>query len=295
MTTFKAVWVGSKAALEAAEMRLTEVLWPPAEAVSLSKSDDAADDAAASWRLDAYFADDPDTDRLAEALDGLGLSAPTIERLPDIDWVAHALEGLGVVRAGRFVLYGSHDAGRLPDEDGDIAIRIDANQAFGTGHHPTTAGCLALLDRIAGVRPDRILDLGAGSAVLAIAAAKLWDAPVLATDIDARSVEIAAENAALNGVADRVDAILADGFDHPAIAAGAPFDFVFANILAGPLVAFAPAMARHVARPGRVLLAGLMAEQEAEVTAAYEAAGFRRINRLAHPVWPVLLFARLAA
>lgn len=292
MTAFKAVWSGSKAALEAAETQLTEVLFPPAEAVSLVKSDDALDDDAVSWRLEVYFAESPDTDRLAAALGGLGLGAAHVEALPDIDWVAHALEGLGVIRAGRFVLFGTHDAERLPNGDGDIAIRIDANQAFGTGHHPTTAGCLTLLDRLEGIAPAQILDLGAGSAVLAIAAAKLWDRPVLATDVDARSVEIAAENAEINGVADRVEALLADGFDHPTIAARAPFDFVFANILAGPLVALAPAMAAHMARSGRVLLAGLMADQEAEVAAAYERAGFRRLNRLDHATWPVLLFAK---
>ena len=291
--TYKTLWTGSKSALEAAELRLTEMLWPPAEAASLTKTDDALDDAAASWRLEAYFAERPNTEEIAALLDGLSLASPSLEELEDRDWVAHALEGLGVVRAGRFVLYGSHDAARLPNEDGDIPILIEANQAFGTGHHPTTAGCLTLLDRLAGVRPERILDLGAGSAVLAIAAAKLWERDVLATDIDVQSVEIAVENAALNGVADRVSAFVADGFSDARLAAAAPFDFVFANILAGPLMEFAPAMAQHMGRSGRLLLAGLMADQEADVTAAYEAAGFRRLNRLDHPVWPVLLFARV--
>lgn len=293
MTSYKTVWSGPKAALESAAIRLTEMLWPPAEAVSLIKADDALDDASASWRLEAYFAERPNTEELAALLDGLSLPSPALEELADRDWVAHALEGLGVVRAGRFVLYGSHDASRLPNEDGDIRILIEANQAFGTGHHPTTAGCLTLLDRLAGIRPERILDLGAGSAVLAIAAAKLWDRDVLATDIDVRSVEIANENATANAVGARVCAIVADGFDDDRISAAAPFDFVFANILAGPLIDFAPGMARHMARSGRLLLAGLMAAQEAEVTAAYEAEGFRRLNRLEHSVWPVLLFAKL--
>lgn len=293
MPTYKAVWTGAKSALEAAEFRLTETLWPPAGAVSLTKSDDSLDDAAAGWRLEAYFAETPDLEALGALQSGLGLAAPLLESLPDRDWVAHALEGLGIVRAGRFVLYGSHDASRLPNEAGNVPLLIEANQAFGTGHHPTTAGCLALLDRLAGVRPERVLDLGTGSAVLAIAAAKIWDRDVLATDIDARSVEIATENAAVNGVSARVNAIVADGYDDPRIAAAAPFDFVFANILAGPLVDLAPSTAAHMARYGRILLAGLMADQEAEVTAAYEAAGFRRINRLDHVTWPVLLFAKL--
>ena len=215
-----------------------------------------------------------------------------VETLPDIDWVAHALEGLGVVRCGRFVLYGVHDADKLPGDEGDIAIRIDANQAFGTGHHPTTAGCLSLLDRFAGFAPKSILDLGCGSAVLAIAAAKLWGREILASDIDETSIAIAAENAALNGVSDRVTTLAAAGFDHAEIAAAAPFDFVFANILAGPLADLAPAMGEHVTKNGRVMLAGLMSEQEDKVVAAYADAGFRLINRLDQPTWPVLLLVK---
>ncbi|HBS34029.1 MAG TPA: 50S ribosomal protein L11 methyltransferase [Parvularcula sp.] len=291
MTTFKAVWTGAETALNGASVLLTDVLWPPANAVSLSKDDDARADAA--WKLEAYFEERPDAAALTALVADTGLCAPEIEALPDIDWVAHALEGLGVVEAGRFLLYGAHDADKLPDDDARIAIRIDANQAFGTGHHPTTAGCLTLLDRLGGIAPHSVFDLGCGSAVLAIAAAKLWDVEVIASDIDERSVEIAQENIALNGAADLVNAIVADGFGDPRIRVRAPFDFIFANILAGPLVEFAPAMAEHTAPRGRVLLAGLMAEQEADVRAAYEAAGFRLLNRLDHSVWPVLLFVRL--
>jgi ribosomal protein L11 methyltransferase len=291
MTTFKAVWTGAESALNDASVLLTDVLWPPASAVSLTKDDDARADAA--WKLEAYFENRPDAAALAALVADTGLGAPVIEELPDIDWVAHALAGLGVVEAGRFLLYGTHDADKLPDDEARIPIRIDANQAFGTGHHPTTAGCLTLLDRLAGISPQSVFDLGCGSAVLAIAAAKLWDVEVIASDIDERSVEIARENIDLNDAGDLVTAIVADGFADPRIRVRAPFDFVFANILAGPLVEFAPAMADHVAPRGRVMLAGLMAEQEAGVLAAYEAAGFRLLNRLGHAVWPVLLFVRL--
>lgn len=293
VTAFKAAWTGTQPALETASVLLTDVLYPPADAVSLTKKDDVAADDATAWVLEAYFAEAPDTAALSAALADTGLAAPLIEALPDIDWVAHALEGLGLVEAGRFILYGSHDAAKLPDDDARIPIRIDANQAFGTGHHPTTAGCLSLLDRFAGAPPEAVFDLGCGSAVLAIAAAKLWDVEVLASDIDERSVEIARENVALNGVADLVNAIVADGFSDPRIRVRAPYDFVFANILAGPLVEFAPAMAAHVGPRGRVMLAGLMADQEAGVVAAYQAEGFKLINRLDHKTWPVLLFVRL--
>ncbi len=293
MPTYKAIWNGAEDRLESAGVLLTDVLFPPANAVSLTKHDDAAADDGTAWRLEAYFTERPVEADLGALLADTGVGEPAIEELPDIDWVAHALEGLGVVEAGRFVLYGSHDAGKVGGEDDRIAICIDANQAFGTGHHPTTAGCLTLLDRFAGAPPESVFDLGCGSAVLAIAAAKLWDVEVLASDIDEKSVEIAVENISRNGVGDLVNAIVADGFSDPRIKVRAPYDFVFANILAGPLVEFAPVMAAHLRRSGRVMLAGLMSDQEPEVRAAYEAAGFKLINRLDHKTWPVLLFAKL--
>lgn len=287
------IWRGERAALEAAGDALNEILQPPAGAVSLTKDDSTVEDGESPWRLEAYFEEPPDRDAVNALVAAHGrLGAGEMEELPDIDWVAHSLEGLGVVRCGRFVLYGVHDADKLPNEPGDIAIRIDANQAFGTGHHPTTAGCLTLLDRFAGFAPKSIFDLGCGSAVLAIAAAKMWDRKVLASDIDENSVAIAAENAALNCVGAQLKTITAAGFEHPDIAAAAPFDFVFANILAGPLAELAPAMAAHVKKPGRVMLAGLMTEQEEDVTQAYNQAGFRLINRLDQETWPVLLFVR---
>lgn len=290
MPTYKLTWTGAQPALEAASEALSESLGC---AASLVKDDPTMEDAETGWRLEAYFEERPALGGVADLTSPIdGLSEPTLDELPDIDWVAHALSGLGVVRAGRFVLYGIHDTDKLPNEPDDVPIRIDANQAFGTGHHPTTAGCLELLDRLAGIPPEGALDLGTGSAVLAIAAAKVWSKPVLATDLDEKSVEIAHENARLNGVDDLIDFVVADGFDHPMIEAGAPYEFVFANILAGPLIELAPAMAAHVKRGARVMLAGLMAEQEEKVAAAYEAAGFRRLNRIDHKVWPVLLYAR---
>lgn len=293
MTSYKLSWTGERSALEHAEMALNEIAWPSAGATSMTKSDPAAKDADCVWRLDAYFENKPDLDALADMLAAYGAPGKAqYEELPDQDWVATSLEGLGVVHCGRFVLYGVHDADKIGDDKDAIAIRIDANLAFGTGHHPTTAGCLTLLDRFAGWAPKSILDLGCGSAVLAIAAAKLWGRPVLASDIDADSVMIAAENASLNGVADKVEAVEAQGFDHERIRARALFDFVFANILAGPLGELAPGMADHVAKTGRVMVAGLMADQEPGVLAAYEAAGFRLLNRLDHDTWPVLLFVR---
>ena len=252
MTSYKITWEGARASLNEASNALSEVLYPPADAVSLTKADAAVEDGASAWRLEAYFGAAPDLDTVnALVKEHGGLKDGDLEELPDIDWVAHALEGLGVVCCGRFVLYGVHDADKLPNEKDDIPIRIDANLAFGTGHHPTTAGCLTLLERFSGWAPKSVFDLGCGSAILAIAAAKLWGRQILASDIDEDSVAIAKENAALNGVGDKLNIVTAAGFDHAAIAKAAPFDFVFANILAGPLMELAPDMAAHVKKNGR--------------------------------------------
>ncbi len=276
---------------------MADALDPPADAVSLRRSVADGQSLPTDWLTEAYFAETPELEPIRTLIrctldEQPDWSDPELEELRNDDWVKYALGSLGPVRAGRFVLHGAHDRDHLDLAPEDIAIEIEANQAFGTGHHPTTAGCLMLLDRLAGFAPRNILDLGCGSAVLAIAAAKLWGRDILASDIDAKSVEIAEENAAQNGVGSRVNTIESAGFASDRISAAAPFDFVFANILAGPLIELAPDMATHVAANGRIMLAGLMAEQEAKVTAAYQQAGFRQLNRLDHPTWPVLLFVR---
>ncbi len=199
------------------------------------------------------------------------------ESLPDIDWVSRSLEGLKPVRAGRFFVHGAHD--RDQRQEGDIAIEIEAGLAFGTGHHGTTAGCLEMLESVVEAeRPRNALDLGTGSAVLAIALARLARIPVLATDIDPVAVEVAAANVALNGVSDHVECIAAPGFDHPAFAERGPFDLIVANILAGPLIGIAPDMAAHLKPGGSLILSGILDRQEEAVLAAYEAAGFRHIR-----------------
>lgn len=190
--------------------------------------------------------------------------------MPNEDWVRLSLEGLKPVEAGRFVLYGSHDADSLPD--GLIRIEIEAGPAFGTGHHGTTKGCLLALDGLLD-RPDfapgRILDLGCGTGALAIAAAKtLPDADITMSDIDEDSVAEAHANALKNGIRG-IEALQADGFGHPALEG--PFDLIFANILAQPLIGLAPDIARALAPGGRVILSGLLTEQEPALRSAYEA------------------------
>lgn len=225
--------------------------------------------------------------RIRDLLAGLSLSrAVEREELPDIDWVAKSLEGLKPVRAGGFFVHGAHDRDRI--EAGDIAIEIEAGLAFGTGHHGTTAGCLETIAQVvADERPANALDLGTGSAVLAIALAKLAHIPVLATDIDPVATEVAAANARLNGVGDLVECVTATGFDHPAFARG-PFDLVVANILAGPLIELAPQMARYVKRGGALVLSGILDRQEEAVLSAYRASSFVHVHTLHREGWVTL-------
>lgn len=246
------------------------------------------DEAAGTDEISVY-ADASDADsverrmRAAAGARGAGLAIGR-ETLPDIDWVAKSLEGLKPVRAGGFVVHGAHDREEL--QPGEIAIEIEAGLAFGTGHHGTTAGCLEMLARLVPARrPANALDLGTGSAVLAIAIARLAPIPVLATDIDPVAVAVAADNVALNGVSPQVTTAAADGFDDPVFALNGPFDLIVANILAGPLVGLAPSMRRHLAPGGALVLSGILERQHDTVVAAYEAQGFRRVETLAREGW----------
>lgn len=214
-----------------------------------------------------------------------------IEDLPDIDWITKSLEGLKPVRAGRFLVYGAHDRDKLLA--GDIGIEIEAGQAFGTGHHGTTAGCLQRIGEIVPAeQPGNALDLGTGSAVLAIAIAKLAPIPVLATDIDPVAVGVAAGNVRLNQVEKTVQLAIATDFDHPAFAAAGPFDLIVANILANPLIGLAPSMATQLAAHGSVLLSGILEIQHDAVLAAYTATGLRHVSTLPMEGWVTIHLKR---
>ncbi|CAM5315677.1 Release factor glutamine methyltransferase [Mycolicibacterium aubagnense] len=230
--------------------------------------------------------------RLNAELIALGL-ARQVERevLPDVDWVARSLEGLKPVRAGRFLVHGSHD--RQKRHAGDIAIEIEAGLAFGTGHHGTTAGCLAMLERVAiREKPRNALDLGTGSAVLAIALARLAHIPVLATDIDPVAVDVAAANARLNHVAGLVETVTAPGFHHPIFAARAPFDLIVANILAKPLMKLAPEMAKYLTPGGSIVLSGILDRQRDAVVAAYTGQQFRHVRTTHREGWVTIHMKR---
>ena len=205
-----------------------------------------------------------------------GLSVPEnceafITQLPNEDWVRKSQEGLPPVFAGRFCVYGAHSADEIPD-DIEHPILIEAGQAFGTGHHGTTKGCLLLFDELLsnGFKPDRILDLGCGAGTLAIAASMALKIQSLATDIDPDAVEVTAKNAQVNGVDMLIEAVCVDGFSDP-VFTDRKFDLIFANILAGPLMGLAPEISAHMAPGSAVILSGILDEQAEKVATAFTA------------------------
>lgn len=250
------------------------------------------EDGSGLWEVGAYFTEAPDDIALALLAASHGAAPFAVSELPETDWVAHVRRELHPVEAGRFFLYGAHDADKVPEDC--VPLLIEAAMAFGTGHHGTTKGCLDAYDALlsGGVAPRSVADIGCGTAVLAIAAAKTAPNPVLASDIDPVAVEVAVANAAANGVADRVRCFEATGFDHAALAEAAPFDLVFANILMGPLVALAPDMAAHVAAGGHVILSGILNDQADAVQDAYSEAGFTPLSRGVIGEWTTLTLSR---
>ncbi|WP_321339225.1 50S ribosomal protein L11 methyltransferase [Breoghania sp.] len=246
------------------------------------------------WVAEVLFYDGEPEAVKAEILDKVGtdaFAAPLeTDVLEEIDWVAKSLESLKPVRAGQFIVHGSHDRDKI--ESFDIGIEIEAAQAFGTGHHGTTAGCLEELGRLFKRHQySSILDLGTGSGVLAIAMAKLAKARVLATDIDPIATKAAKANARLNEVPGLIECVTATGVHHSRIRARAPFDLVVANILARPLMALAHPISQLVARPGTLVLSGLRVADGPRVLASYRNQGFRLIHRLERDDWLTLTFA----
>jgi len=250
------------------------------------------EDGSGLWEVGAYFTETPDEIALTLMAAAFGSAEFAISELPEIDWVAHVRRELKPVEAGRFFVYGAHDADKLPE--GRIGLLIEAAMAFGTGHHGTTLGCLRALDRLAtrGFHGKNVIDVGCGTAVLAMGAAKIWPETVLATDIDQVAVEVAEANVQANGLAGRVECLEAVGFEHDTIHARAPFDLVFANILKGPLIQIAPDMARHTAPGSLAILSGLLTTQAADVLAAYVAAGFAEVEREEIGDWTTLVLRR---
>jgi ribosomal protein L11 methyltransferase len=244
------------------------------------------------WDITVHFAEAPDETSIRELV-GIAAGndvaqAITFDIVEAKDWVKATLEELVPVRAGRFIVHGSHDRAKVPPNK--LGIEIEAALAFGTGHHGTTRGCLLLLDQVLKARrPRRVLDLGTGTGVLAIAAAKALHGAVLASDIDPASVQVSRDNARLNEVGNLVQTIRASGFSAPPFKAHGPFDLVLANILANPLRQLATPMARHLAPSASVILSGLLPHQASGVIAAYRARGLVLLRHVKIEGWSSLL------
>jgi len=250
------------------------------------------------WRVAIHFRSEPDRKALralaAAAAGSAAAKALRLEVVEAADWVRDSLAGLKPVKAGRFIVHGAHDRAGIPPNR--IGIEIEAALAFGTGHHGTTRGCLLALDRLCKAlnrgRSRRILDLGTGSGVLAIAAARALHRDVLATDIDVSAVRVALANAQLNRAGGMIEVVQADGVAAPRLRAQAPFDLILANILLGPLLRLAAPLRRLTARGGRIVLSGIVPAQANAVIAAYRPFALER--RLDLDGWTTLVFVRRA-
>lgn len=250
------------------------------------------EDGSGLWEVGGYFTESPDEAGLA-LLAAMHEAKPfVVSEVPETDWVAHVRRELAPVEAGRFFVYGSHDADKLPADR--IPLLIEAAMAFGTGHHGTTLGCLKALDHLLtqGFCGEKVADIGCGTAVLAMAAARVWDGAILASDIDEVAVEVAEANLKANGMEGQVTCLEAAGFDHPDLQAQAPYDLIFANILKGPLVALAPDLAANLRPGGYAILSGILNEQADDVAGVYAQQGINLERRDEIGEWTTLLLRK---
>lgn len=252
------------------------------------------EDGSGRWEVGGYFLEQPDETQLAILAMAFGAAPFAVSEIPETDWVAHVRRDLHPIVAGRFFIYGAHDADKVPAEAEPLLI--EAAMAFGTGHHGTTQGCLLALDRLAteGFVGRNVADIGCGTAVLAMAAARIWPGVIMASDLDQIAVETAAANVIANGLQGRIECFEAAGFEHPRHAEAAPYDLVFANILKGPLIELAPDMAAHIGAGGYAVLSGILNPQADDTVAAYLANGFEVAARNEIGEWTTLVMQRRA-
>ena len=267
-----------------------ENLWPEPTGIGVFEIEDGS----GTGEVGGYFTEEPNDVELALMAAGFGAAPFVVSEVPDTDWVDKVRRELTPVVAGRFFVYGSHDADKLPADAEPLLI--EAAMAFGTGHHGTTQGCLEALDRLAndGFVGRNVADIGCGTAVLGMGAARIWPDPVIVSDIDEVAVEVAQANVRANGLADKVVCVEAAGFGHPDLAARAPYDLVFANILKQPLIDLAPDMGRNIAPGGYAILSGILTRQADEVIAAYAQPGINLVRQDVIGDWVTLTLIRVA-
>ncbi|MBV1926187.1 MAG: 50S ribosomal protein L11 methyltransferase [Rhodobacteraceae bacterium] len=251
------------------------------------------EDESGLWEVGGYFIDQPDKGALALLAAVFSAKDFVVSEVPETDWVAHVRRELSPVQAGRFFVYGNHDADNVPADV--VPLLIEAAMAFGTGHHGTTLGCLMALDRLIGegFSAQKIADIGCGTAVLAMAAARIWPETVLASDIDRVAVDVAVANLRANKMDGKVACVEAAGFDHIDLQNAAPYDLIFANILKGALIALAPDMQKHLRAGGYAILSGILNEQAADVGAVYARSGINLVHSEVIGDWTTLTLRKM--
>ncbi len=284
---FASADVSGPAAAAALEAALARVAPAP-----LAREVRDHDDGSGLWEVAAYFDGPPDAVALSLLTAAHEATPFQVSRVAERDWVAQVRAELTPVAAGRFVVYGSHDRSRAPANR--IGLEIEAAQAFGTGHHATTQGCLVAAHRLAqqGFLPRNVADIGGGTGVLAMGAAALWRCRATVGDIDPLAARTARENVAANGLSGSVLCVTAAGFNHPTLRARGPYDLVFANILAAPLRRLAPQVAHNQAATGVAVLSGLLTRQAPAVRAVYAGWGYRWMETIGIGDWSTLVLRR---
>lgn len=289
MLSYSALTVAANEDIAAALCEDLEALMPEPTGTGIFEVEDGS----GLWEVGAYFTEAPDAAGLAVLASMHGVKDFLISEIPETDWVSHVRRELAPVEAGRFFVYGSHDADKVPA--GRVPLLIEAAMAFGTGHHGTTLGGLRAFDRLLGegFKGGSIIDVGCGTAVLAMAAAAVLPSKVLASDIDPVAVDVAEANVAANGLTGKVECVVAAGFDAPALKENAPYDLIFANILKGPLIGLAPEMGPAVKTGGYVILSGILNEQADAVIDVYCANGFNLVQRDSIVDWTTLTLSKM--
>ena len=252
------------------------------------------EDGSGLWEVGSYFTKAPDSVQLDLLAAVHGAKPFTVSEVPDKDWVAEVKRELAPIQAGRFFLYGSHDADRVPKDC--VPLLIEAAMAFGTGHHGTTKGCLLEFDKLLteGHAKGPVLDLGCGTAVLAMAAAKVMTGPILASDIDDVATDTARANLMVNGLDDGVDVVTAAGLNDPKLREKTPYGLIFANILKGPLIELAPEISTVMGDSGHLILSGILSEQREETVNSYRNQRFNVINETQIDDWLAITMVKMA-
>ena len=251
------------------------------------------EDGSGLWEVGAYFSEKPDDISLALLAAVFQAEEFKISELPQIDWVSKVQRSLKPVVAGRFFVYGSHDSDKVPPDCEPLLI--EASMAFGTGHHGTTKGCLLALEQLikVGFKAKNVIDVGCGTAVLAMAAARIFSANVIASDIDSVAHSVAKMNIIANGLDQNIQCFEASGFAHEQIKTKNPFDLIFANILLAPLLGLATDISKYSLSGGYVVLSGILSEQAELVVKKYTGVGFSLSNQIEIGEWVTIIFRKI--